>query len=161
MGYATFPHDYDSNPSDDGVVVRFNTLPLGELAPYNIGRTLTHEAGHWLGLYHPFQGGCTGFGDGVDDTSPQDEQTAGCPAFKDTCPGDGPDNIRKSALCFSVCTIINNFLAENFMDYSDDACLTNFTPGQFNRLRLQSAYYRGIGVPPDFNPTIQDESNIE
>ncbi|KAF8645167.1 hypothetical protein AX16_007995 [Volvariella volvacea WC 439] len=128
LGYATFPHQYESEPLNDGVVLKYSTTPGGAAAPYNLGRTLTHEVGHWLGLYHTFQGGCDGPGDRVDDTPPQGESTAGCPVGqnKDTCPGGGPDPIH------------------NFMDWSDDTCLTELTPGQVQRLREQIAYYRGI-----------------
>ncbi|KAJ3404278.1 hypothetical protein HDV05_007273, partial [Chytridiales sp. JEL 0842] len=99
LGYSTFPWEVANALTDDGVVVRYNTLP-GGVAPFNLGYTLVHEVGHWLGLLHTFQGGCDSVGDGIDDTPAQATSTTGCPTGKDTCPGlPGLDPI------------------ENYMDY--------------------------------------------
>jgi hypothetical protein len=56
LGYATFPADYNGASQADGIVLKYSTLPGGTLAPFNLGKTLTHEVGHWVGLYHTFQG---------------------------------------------------------------------------------------------------------
>jgi hypothetical protein len=127
LGYATFPMDFDeAKAENDGVVLLHTTLPGSQSKQYNMGRTLVHEAGHWAGLYHTFQGGCKGPGDEVDDTPPEESAAYGCMEKRDTCPGNGPDPVH------------------NFMDYSDDACMKGFTPGQAKRMRGQLRTYRGV-----------------
>jgi hypothetical protein len=128
LGYSTFPSDYAANPMDDGVVVLYESLPGGPTGNFSLGRTSTHEIGHWLGLYHPFQGGCDGSGDFVDDTPAEAIPGYGCPISRDTCVSPGLDPV------------------QNFMDYSNDSCMNNFTPGQIARVKSQISTYRGIDM---------------
>jgi hypothetical protein len=124
LGIATFPWDYARKGEIDGIRVHYDSLPGGSITNFNLGETATHEAGHWLGLYHTFQGGCTELNDEVQDTPAQSSPTSGCPEGRDSCPLPGLDPIH------------------NYMDYSFDSCYTEFTPGQDRRADEMWAAYR-------------------
>jgi hypothetical protein len=135
LGWATYPSREAFAPGLDGVVIDYRTLPNGSMEPHNQGGTLVHQVGHWLGLQHTFQGGCERFtaqGDGVSDTPASAQPTVGCPAptsIIDSCPGHEGQ-------------LKGNDLVHNYMDLADDACRSQFTPGQQLRMRQSWVAYR-------------------
>lgn len=125
LGYSTMP---GGNPEVDGIVIQYGVFGYeqGVRAPYNKGRTLTHEMGHWLGLKHIWgdanELGCGS--DDIDDTPPQSGSNSGCNTFPK----------------LSDCSIDSNGdMFMNFMDFSDDGCMNLFTWGQSVRMRSQFA----------------------
>lgn len=140
LGYAQFP--FFGSANTDGVVIRsdqMGAIETGQLS--QAGRTLTHEAGHWVGLYHPFQGGCpnsncSSQGDQVCDTPPVASSTFGCPSSRNSCSTDNPDL---------------NDLVRNYMDYADGTCMNMFTVGQKARVDA---------IMPQFRAYIYSLANI-
>lgn len=127
LGYAVFP--WTSSFNKDGVVMRHDRVgTIGTAESSDQGRTLTHEIGHWLGLFHTFQGGCTG-GDQCDDTPPVASTftNANCPASSNSCSTDSPDLPD---------------MWENYMDYSRGSCMCAFTKDQITRMQFNLSRYR-------------------
>lgn len=143
QGYSSLPWSVGS--SSDGIVMDYRafgdiaTCSCSTLNTYSqLGRILVHETGHYMGLYHTFEGGCAGMsssncstsGDRVCDTPPVAAGgNTGCPAPGwNTCneSPDLPDDIH------------------NYMDYVDETCMTGFTPGQHNRMLAHLDLYRAV-----------------
>ncbi|MFM7222228.1 MAG: zinc-dependent metalloprotease [Bacteroidota bacterium] len=117
-GYASLPK---SDPKKDGVVIRFDAFGTrgSVAAPFNKGRTMTHEVGHWLGLKHLWGDAPCG-DDGIHDTPRQRGGNTGSPSFpKITACNGTPDG--------------EMFM--NFMDFTNDASMGMFTEGQKSAMR--------------------------
>ena len=120
LGYATFPDTYPQTDKRHGVVLHSGTVPIGGQVNYDKGKTLVHEVGHYFGLFHTFQNGCSSPGDDVSDT-PYHTVNYGCPIGADTCGQTGVDP------------------TENFMNYTYDYCMNEFTSGQADRMYAQTS----------------------
>jgi len=128
LGYTQLPQGGIAGSRSDRVVILYSTFGLGApFVPYNLGRTATHEVGHYLGLYHTFDfgcdsGSCDRSGDRICDTNPVGSPTSGCPSSRTSCGQQVP--------------------IHNYMDYSDDRCMNQFTADQANRMRCSMINYR-------------------
>ena len=155
-GYSSFP---GGPPEEDGMVVRHTYFGKIGTASNSLGRTTSHEIGHWFGLYHTFNNACgndvCSDGDYVCDTPPALEPNFNC-STKNTCHNDVPDV---------------NDLKENYMDYTPDACKNMFTEGQKMRMQatlndirteiwsdenLLSTGYDSVFTPPAVCPVAAD-----
>jgi hypothetical protein len=115
LGYSSLP---GASVEKDGVVINYTAFgTLNSASPYNLGRTATHEVGHWLGLKHIWGDSYCG-DDLVDDTPVQGNYTSGCPSgFRSTCNNGGLGDMYM-----------------NYMDFTSDACMNLFTVGQKQRM---------------------------
>ncbi|GAA0560670.1 zinc metalloprotease [Chitinophaga japonensis] len=116
LGYAQFP---GGDPDTDGVVIGYryfgNTGTV--VSPFNLGRTATHEVGHYLNLRHIW-GDATCGNDFVGDTPQHNTYNFGCPSYPH----------------YSTCSGSPVEMTMNYMDYTDDACMYMFTAGQRDRM---------------------------
>lgn len=133
--WSTLPLELAFNVPADGIMLHNSVLLGGSNAVWTLGKTLVHEAGHWVGLYHTFSGGCDDNFDYVDDTPLEAVPAAswdalgGCPEGRDSCPdAPGLDPIH------------------NYMDYTSDECRTEFTAGQVAYAHGEMEEYRGVVV---------------
>ncbi len=114
LGFAQFP---GGNPATDGIVCDYQYVGnIGTATfPFHLGRTATHEVGHWLNLRHIWGDGNCNFDDFVADTPRSDASNGGC------------------AIGHVSCGSVD--MVQNYMDYSNDACMNLFTAGQNARMR--------------------------
>ena len=142
LGWSSFPWGVTEDNVYQGVVVHYGSLPGGNQTNYNLGRTATHETGHYFGLFHTFFTGCNEPNDYVSDTPEQAIATSGCPddIMVDSCPSPGPDPIH------------------NYLDYSYDSCYQGFTAGQDERMDMMLITYRPnfLSAPLAVGPTRPD-----
>ncbi len=129
LGYSSMP---GGAPEGDGIIIGYKFFGLGDIssAPYNLGRTATHEVGHWLGLFHIWGddlGSCSQ-DDEIEDTPLQADHNFDCPEFPltDECSPEPP-----------------GIMFMNYMDYTDDNCMNIFTQGQSNVMREVLLTLRG------------------
>lgn len=128
LGFAYFPSILGTSYAIlDGVVLDWRSLPGGTFAIYSEGDTATHEVGHWLALYHTFDGKCGAKGDYVADTPSEFGPAFNCPVGRDSCAGPAHPGLDP---------------IENFMDYTQDSCMYQFTAGQAERMQAAWAAFR-------------------
>jgi Pregnancy-associated plasma protein-A/Secretion system C-terminal sorting domain/Fibronectin type III domain len=124
LGYAQFP---GGGANTDGVVTDYQCVGLNGTAraPFNLGRTITHEVGHWMNLYHIWGNGACG-DDMVSDTPKQGDASYGCPTFPQLNNCSGTNNAK---------------MTMNYMDYTNDQCMYMFSNGQ--KTRIQALFAAG------------------
>lgn len=129
LGYTYLP----SNAPNNGVHIGYQYFgKTGASAPYNKGRTATHEIGHWFNLEHIWadESACNA-DDGVSDTPQQKAENYGCPSYPQTTQSGGRCNSGDPSSMFM-----------NYMDYTDDACMNIFSAGQKARMIAAINQYR-------------------
>lgn len=148
LGSATFPEEGLIKPMEDGLFISpkaFGTTGTVE-SPFHLGRTCTHELGHYLNLQHLWGSGTSNFDcdqdDGVGDTPLQAD------TYRNTCPG------------FLSVSCGSPDMHMNFMNYTDDACMALFTPGQKSRMRAALEAYRPGLLMGSCEPVAQQPSPV-
>ena len=129
LGFAYYPTvlTAPAYAALDGVVLDWRSLPGGTFEIYSEGDTAPHEVGHWLALYHTFEGKCSVKNDFVADTPAEFAPAFLCPVGRDTCTGTSRPGLDPIF---------------NFMDYTQDSCMYQFTPGQVQRMQAAWTAFR-------------------
>ncbi len=128
----------------DGFVLDYRTVGTGLSVSHNKNRVATHELGHWLGLWHTYQGGCGIIGDEVADTQPQSTIVTDCPAFPYTLDNCSPGS--------------PGIMFMNIMNQTPDDCKLFFTTGQKDRAR---SYFSQTGPIDTRYPFIKNYFSIK
>ena len=123
LSWSTFPWAIGDEPELDGCIIHNSTLPGGS-PPFDEGKTLVHCVGHWLGLYHTFQDGCSPLNDYVEDTPAHFQPNYGTPEEAVACQEGEEAPVH------------------NYMNYTDDNWQWDFTSGQFARMRRVIGAFR-------------------
>ena len=139
LGYAWFPFWYVGGEIEDGIVVDTGTFTNGNYSGYSSGDVMVHEAGHWVGLFHTFQGSCFRPGDSVGDTPAE-----AYPYFASPWWGGFPDTCTILIKQAPWTTSPGRDPIENFMDYSAEDTKFQFTPGQATRADKLMKIFRGV-----------------
>ena len=140
LGFATMAGDVSVDL--DGVVIDYEYFgtDLSASHPYNLGRTATHEIGHYFNLEHTFYAGCSDWHD-CEDTPPLQSPTYGCPNYPDV-------------------SCASNNMTMNYMDYTNDACMSMFTVCQANRMIDALLTYRS-NLIADINCSVAIHENTQ
>lgn len=138
LGYAAWPWNVKFKDKLDGVVISEDAVPGGGAKRFNTGRVAVHELGHWLGLYHTFQDGCSGSGDDIASTAAHPGPNRGC---------------KPKSQWPKACNGQDIVPYDNIMNYTSDRCRTTLTGEQVARIHLVTRLFRSSFVTDAKSPS--------
>jgi len=127
IGYATLPWEASESSLKHGVAIHHGTLPGGGMVTLNLGDNAVHEIGHYFGLFHVCEGGCTANED--DDVA----DTPRCAAYTYVCTDQPVDTCKSRSGLDPI---------HNYMGFMEDACMYEFTPGQITKMAQHVKFFR-------------------